>query len=158
MFGWLLTARIGCGFLACSWHHSSGFSATNSANCPIFPSSDRHKAYSLLSILQAFVSSGQSRDRTGDLRIFSPSLYQLSYLSFIPTFSACRAAVNLYGQIKAVLLYPASRPLQLRQLTVKTVCKVGQRLPPCPDDDSAAGSRPRCKAGMGVTDRLFKSA
>lgn len=26
--------------------------------------------------------SGQSRDRTGDLRIFSPSLYQLSYLSF----------------------------------------------------------------------------
>ena len=24
---------------------------------------------------------GQSRDRTGDLRIFSPSLYQLSYLS-----------------------------------------------------------------------------
>ena len=26
-------------------------------------------------------SSGQSRDRTGDLRIFSPSLYQLSYLS-----------------------------------------------------------------------------
>ena len=25
--------------------------------------------------------SGQSRDRTGDLRIFSPSLYQLSYLS-----------------------------------------------------------------------------
>ena len=27
------------------------------------------------------VISGQSRDRTGDLRIFSPSLYQLSYLS-----------------------------------------------------------------------------
>src|SRR5262245_44909295 len=27
------------------------------------------------------LSSGQSRDRTGDLRIFSPSLYQLSYLS-----------------------------------------------------------------------------
>src|SRR4051794_27322247 len=26
-------------------------------------------------------TSGQSRDRTGDLRIFSPSLYQLSYLS-----------------------------------------------------------------------------
>jgi hypothetical protein len=26
--------------------------------------------------------NGQSRDRTGDLRIFSPSLYQLSYLSF----------------------------------------------------------------------------
>src|SRR5262245_32264903 len=25
--------------------------------------------------------NGQSRDRTGDLRIFSPSLYQLSYLS-----------------------------------------------------------------------------
>src|SRR5262245_39884306 len=28
--------------------------------------------------------SGQSRDRTGDLRIFSPSLYQLSYLSRQP--------------------------------------------------------------------------
>ena len=27
------------------------------------------------------LQSGQSRDRTGDLRIFSPSLYQLSYLS-----------------------------------------------------------------------------
>ena len=31
--------------------------------------------------LAAFMLSGQSRDRTGDLRIFSPSLYQLSYLS-----------------------------------------------------------------------------
>src|SRR5262249_15143922 len=31
-------------------------------------------------VLQGF-PSGQSRDRTGDLRIFSPSLYQLSYLS-----------------------------------------------------------------------------
>lgn len=31
--------------------------------------------------LQGFASSGQSRGRTGDLRIFSPSLYQLSYLS-----------------------------------------------------------------------------
>ena len=31
--------------------------------------------------LAGFRSSGQSRDRTGDLRIFSPSLYQLSYLS-----------------------------------------------------------------------------
>ena len=30
-----------------------------------------------------YLSSGQSRDRTGDLRIFSPSLYQLSYLSFV---------------------------------------------------------------------------
>ncbi len=28
--------------------------------------------------------NGQSRDRTGDLRIFSPSLYQLSYLSSSP--------------------------------------------------------------------------
>ena len=28
-----------------------------------------------------YAASGQSRDRTGDLRIFSPSLYQLSYLS-----------------------------------------------------------------------------
>src|SRR6266403_1066346 len=28
-----------------------------------------------------FAANGQSRDRTGDLRIFSPSLYQLSYLS-----------------------------------------------------------------------------
>ncbi len=32
-------------------------------------------------MLASFASSGQSRDRTGDLRIFSPSLYQLSYLS-----------------------------------------------------------------------------
>src|SRR5580658_3075066 len=32
-------------------------------------------------VVSPFVSSGQSRDRTGDLRIFSPSLYQLSYLS-----------------------------------------------------------------------------
>jgi hypothetical protein len=30
---------------------------------------------------QAGFSSGQSRDRTGDTRIFSPVLYQLSYLS-----------------------------------------------------------------------------
>ena len=35
--------------------------------------------------------SGQSRDRTGDLRIFSPSLYQLSYLSN-----------GLSGQFKAI--------------------------------------------------------
>ena len=31
--------------------------------------------------------SGQSRDRTGDLRIFSPSLYQLSYLSKVVSLS-----------------------------------------------------------------------
>src|SRR5439155_13102451 len=31
-----------------------------------------------------FAANGQSRDRTGDLRIFSPSLYQLSYLSLLP--------------------------------------------------------------------------
>ncbi len=28
-------------------------------------------------------SGGQSRDRTGDTRIFSPVLYQLSYLPFL---------------------------------------------------------------------------
>src|SRR5208282_1773077 len=39
--------------------------------------------------------TGQSRDRTGDLRIFSPSLYQLSYLSSPPNLCACLAAVNL---------------------------------------------------------------
>ena len=30
---------------------------------------------------ELFGNSGQSRDRTGDTRIFSPVLYQLSYLS-----------------------------------------------------------------------------
>src|SRR5262249_46328259 len=35
--------------------------------------------------------TGQSRDRTGDLRIFSPSLYQLSYLSsFKPLYGKRR--------------------------------------------------------------------
>src|SRR5262249_18277787 len=41
--------------------------------------------------------SGQSRDRTGDLRIFSPSLYQLSYLSSneFRQSSSCLTPVNL---------------------------------------------------------------
>ena len=31
--------------------------------------------------LSGLIPSGQSRDRTGDTRIFSPLLYQLSYLT-----------------------------------------------------------------------------
>jgi hypothetical protein len=38
--------------------------------------------------------SGQSRDRTGDLRIFSPSLYQLSYLSVLPILEEETQRVN----------------------------------------------------------------
>ncbi len=38
-----------------------------------------------------FLKSGQSRDRTGDLRIFSPSLYQLSYLSQVIHFQGFRS-------------------------------------------------------------------
>src|SRR5262245_26409073 len=45
--------------------------------------------------------SGQSRDRTGDLRIFSPSLYQLSYLSL------CQA--NPFSTSTSVLCTPEAR-------------------------------------------------
>src|SRR5262245_35520664 len=46
--------------------------------------------------LAAFWLSGQSRDRTGELRIFSPSLYQLSYLSFPHYLHHCgQSCVNL---------------------------------------------------------------
>ena len=38
---------------------------------------------------ELFVNSGQSRDRTGDTRIFSPVLYQLSYLSVAILQIAC---------------------------------------------------------------------
>jgi hypothetical protein len=41
-----------------------------------------------------FFSSGQSRDRTGDLRIFSPSLYQLSYLSILLPVPGLRRCQN----------------------------------------------------------------
>jgi hypothetical protein len=44
--------------------------------------------------LRRFYISGQSRDRTGDLRIFSPSLYQLSYLSFAINLGQPLGAVN----------------------------------------------------------------
>jgi hypothetical protein len=40
-----------------------------------------HPRELILSFCELMVYSGQSRGRTGDLRIFSPSLYQLSYLS-----------------------------------------------------------------------------
>src|SRR5437879_2819143 len=39
-------------------------------------------------------SNGQGRGRTGDLRIFSPSLYQLSYLSFALRLRQPRRGVN----------------------------------------------------------------
>jgi hypothetical protein len=35
-------------------------------------------------VRHAFPMSGQGRDRTGDTRIFSPVLYQLSYLAIVP--------------------------------------------------------------------------
>jgi hypothetical protein len=45
--------------------------------------------------LRGFLVSGQGRDRTGDTRIFSPLLYQLSYLSFASTpASGGRSAVS----------------------------------------------------------------
>src|SRR5262245_19861978 len=47
-------------------------------------------------------SSGQSRDRTGDLRIFSPSLYQLSYLSQVKR--------NPFNPSTSILCTPEPRP------------------------------------------------
>ena len=53
------------------------------------------------------LSGGQSRDRTGDTRIFSPVLYQLSYLPFL-VFCG-----NLYPQINSKNI------IELRYIYVK---------------------------------------
>ena len=50
-------------------------------------------------------ASGQSRDRTGDLRIFSPSLYQLSYLS-LAGFPILESA---FGPDNGIALRPVPR-------------------------------------------------
>ena len=42
--------------------------------------------------------SGQSRGRTGDLAIFSRSLYQLSYLSVAPHLRSAGVLVNAFGR------------------------------------------------------------
>jgi hypothetical protein len=56
--------------------------------------------------------SGQSRDRTGDLRIFSPSLYQLSYLSFPPVYLPRRGLATQRGEA-------ARRPVQYQKVSAE---------------------------------------
>ncbi len=48
------------------------------------------------SLYVIFDLSGQSRDRTGDLQIFSLSLYQLSYLSISRILGSLTHHVNGY--------------------------------------------------------------
>ena len=54
--------------------------------------------------------SGQSRDRTGDLRIFSPSLYQLSYLSISANVRQPVKTVNLTSRAVAPRAHLAWQP------------------------------------------------
>ena len=52
---------------------------------------------------------GQGRDRTGDTRIFSPLLYQLSYLATVKRLNGRSAGIRtLDPVIKSHLLYQLS--------------------------------------------------
>ena len=75
-------------------------------------------------------SSGQSRDRTGDLRIFSPSLYQLSYLSkcFVP--NTCVVFRHPSFRFSAPFVHPKTLPEFSKQ----------------PDQGIIAGQSPHARA------------